>query len=126
MEECFQQRTMEALSNELTTKLQFLEFNNIKREEIVQGGNVETTEMHLSALRKLSREADDLKLQIEGKKVSSGVALGDVTTWSNEVEAKLASVDETVVVTGNEIKREASVEGGERFFAEEKERAFGI
>ena len=131
MEERFQQRTMEALSNELTTKLQFLEFKNIKTEEIVQGGNVETTERHLSGLRKLSKEADDLKLQIEEKKVSSGVALGDVTTWSNEVEAKLASVDETVVVTGkrlNEIKREANVEGGEEedFFAEEKERAFGI
>ena len=90
---------------------------------------METIERHLNALRKLSREADDLKLQIEEKKVSSGVALDDVTTWSNEIEAKLASVDESVVVTGkrlNEIKREASVEGGERFFAEEKERAFGI
>ena len=64
---------MEALSNELTTKLQFLEFKNIKTEEIVQGGNVETTERHLNALRKLSREAHDLKLQIEEKKVSSGV-----------------------------------------------------
>ena len=66
------------------------------------------------------------------KKVSSGVALGDVTTWSNEIVAELASVVAvTVVVTGkrlNEIKREASVEGGEEedFFAEEKERAFGI
>ena len=54
-----------------------------------------------------------------------------MTAWRNEVEAKLASVDETVVVTGkrlNEIKREASVEGGEEedFFAEETERAFGI
>ena len=42
---------MEALSNELTTKLQFLEFKNIKTEEIVQGGNVETTERHLNALK---------------------------------------------------------------------------
>ena len=107
---------MEALSKELTTKLQFLEFKNTKTEGIVQGGNVETIERHLNALRKLSREADDLKLQIEEEKVSSGVALDDVTTWSNEVEAKLASVDESVVVTGkrfNEIKREASVEGEE-------------
>ena len=107
---------MEALSKELTTKLQFLEFKNTKTEGIVQGGNVETIERHLNALRKLSREADDLKLQIEEKKVSSGVALDDVTTWSNEVEAKLASVDESVVVTGkrlNEIKKEASAEGGE-------------
>ena len=65
------------------------------------------------------------------KKVSSDVALGEVATWSNEVEMKLASVDETVVVTGkrlNEMKREASVEGGEKedFFAEETEKAFGI
>ena len=52
---------------------------------------------HLNAHRKILREADDLKLQIEEKRVSSGVALGDVTTWNNEVEAKLASVDETVV-----------------------------
>ena len=69
---------------------------------------METIERHLNVLRKLSREADDLKLQIEEKKVSSGVALDDVTTWSNEVEAKLARVDESVVVTGkrlNEIKR---------------------
>ena len=54
-----------------------------------------------------------------------------MTTWSNEIKAKLASVDEKVVVTAkrlNEIKREAIVEGGEEedFFAEEKERAFGI
>ena len=55
---------------------------------------MQTTERDLKALRKLSREADDLKLQIEEKKVLSGVALGDVTTWSNEVEAKLASVVE--------------------------------
>ena len=48
LEECFQQRTMEALSNELTTKLQFLELKNIKTEEIVQGGNVETTEIKAS------------------------------------------------------------------------------
>ena len=84
---------MEALSKELTTKLQFLEFKNTKTEEIVQGGNVETIERHLNALRKLSREADDLKLQIEEKKVSSSVALDDVTTWSNEVEAKLATTN---------------------------------
>ena len=58
---------MEALSNELTTKLQFLEFKNTKTQETVQGGNVETTERHLNALRKLSREADDLKLKIEEK-----------------------------------------------------------
>ena len=40
-----------------------------------------------------------------------------VTTWGSEVKAKLASVDESVVVTGkrlNEIKKEASVEGGEK------------
>ena len=48
----------------------------------MHGGNVETTERHLNALKRLSREADDLKLQIKEKKVSSGVALGDVTTWS--------------------------------------------
>ena len=41
---------------------------------------METIERHLNALRKLSREADDLKLQIEEEKVSSGVALDDVTT----------------------------------------------
>ena len=73
---------MEALRKELTTKLQLLEFKNTKTKEIVQGRNVETIERHLHALRKLSREADDLKLQIEKEKISSGVALDDVTTWS--------------------------------------------
>ena len=59
-------------------------------------------------------------------------ALDYVTTWSSEVEAKLASVDESVVVTGkrlNEIKKGSQCSGGrrgKRFFAEEKERAFGI
>ena len=120
---------MEALSKELTTKLQFLEFKNTKTEEIVQGGNVETIERHLNALRKLSRKADDLKLQIEEKKVSSGVALDDVTTWSNEVEAKLASVDESVVVTGkrlNEIKRKPVSKGEKRktFLCRRKGKSF--
>ena len=118
---------MEALSNELTTKLQFLEFKNIKKEEIVLGGNVETAKRHLNALRKLSREADDLKLQIEEKKsfVSTGVALGDVTTSSNKVEAKLASVDETVVVTGkrlNEKKRKPVLKGDKRKTSLQKKR----
>ena len=107
---------MEALSKELTTKLQLLEFKDTKMKVIVQGGNVETIERHLNAIRKLSREADDLKLQIEEAKISSSVALDDVTTWSSEVEAKLSSVNESVVVTGkwlNEIKKEANVVGEE-------------
>ena len=50
---------MEARSKELTTKLQLLEFKDIKTKEIVGKGNVETIERHLDALRRLSKEADD-------------------------------------------------------------------
>lgn len=107
---------MEALNKDLTAKLQLLQFKDAKTEGIVQAGNVETIDRHLDALRRLSREADDLKLQIEQEKITNGVTLEDVTIWSGEIEAKLASVDESVVVAGkrlNEMKKEASMAGEE-------------
>ena len=45
---------------------------------------METIDRHLDALRRLSREADDLKLQIEQEKITNGVTLDDVTIWSGD------------------------------------------
>ena len=49
---------------------------------------------------------------MEQQKITDGVTLDEVTGWSSEIEGKLASVDESVVLAGKrlvEIKKEASL-----------------
>ena len=85
--------------------------NRSQTEAILQGGNVETIERHLDALRRLSKEVDTLKIQVEQAKISNGDALEDAIAWSSKVEVKLASIDEGVVFGGKrltDITREAS------------------
>ena len=102
---------MGELIKEIETKVKLLGLTEAKTEVILQGGNVEVIERHLDALRRLSKEVDALKIQVEQAKISNGDALEDVIAWSSEVEVKLASVDEGVVFGGKrltDIKREAS------------------
>ena len=102
---------MGELIKEIETKVKLLGLTEAKTEAILQGGNVETIERHLDALRRLSKEVDALKIQVEQAKILNGDALEDVIAWSSEVEVKLASVDEGVVFGGKrltDIKREAS------------------
>ena len=64
---------------------------------------METIERHLDALRRLSREVDDLKNILSRKKIANGVTLDGVTICRGGNEAKLASVDESVVVAGKRL-----------------------
>ena len=102
---------MGELIKEIETKVKLLGSTEAKTEAILQGGNVETIERHLDALRRLSKEVDVLIIQVEQAKILNGDALEDVIAWSSEVEVKLASIDEGVVFGGKrltDIKWEAS------------------
>ena len=78
---------------------------------------METIQRHLGALRGISKGVDDLNLQIEQAKITKGETPEEVIAWSDEIEAKLASIDQLGVVGASkrltELKTEANLAGHE-------------
>lgn len=107
---------MDALIKEINAKLQLLALTEAKTKGIMEGGNMETIQRHLDALKGISKGVDDLKLQIEQAKITKGETPEEVIAWSGEIEAKLASIDQGVVGASKrltELKTEANLAGQE-------------
>ena len=67
---------MDALMKEINAKLQLLALTQEKTKGIMEGGNMETIQRHLDALRGISKGVDDLKLQIVQAKITKGETPG--------------------------------------------------
>ena len=88
--------TMEKLTSELDVKLKLLTFTQGKTKGIVDKGNREGIERHRDALRSIVKKVESVKTQIEQAKLESGVAVDELTKWSDGVEAQQETVDEEI------------------------------
>ena len=98
---------------EINAKLQLLALTEANTKGIMGGGNMETIQRHLDALRGVSKGVDGLKLQMEQLNITNGETPEEVIAWSGEIEAKLASIDQVVVGASQpltELKTEANLE----------------
>ena len=86
--------TMEKLTSELDVKLKLLTFTQGKTKGIVDKGNREGVERHRDALRSIVKKVQSVKTQIEQAKLESGVAVDELTKWSDGVEAQQETADE--------------------------------
>lgn len=80
---------MDALMKEINAKLQLLALTEAKTKGIMEGGNMETIQRHLDALKGISKGVDDLKLQIEQAKITKGETPEEVIAWSGEIGLNL-------------------------------------
>ena len=63
---------------------------------IVDKGNREGIERHRDALRTIVKKVQSVKTQIEQAKLESGVAVDELTKWSDGVEAQQETADEEI------------------------------
>ena len=88
--------TMEKLTSELDVQLKLLTFTQGKTKGIVDKGNREGIERHRDALRSIVKKVESVKTQIEQAKLESGVAVDELTKWSDGVEAQQETADEEI------------------------------
>ena len=88
--------TMEKLTSELDVQLKLLTFTQGKTKGIVNKGNREGIERHRDALRSIVKKVESVKTQIEQAKLESGVAVDELTKWSDGVEAQQETADEEI------------------------------
>ena len=77
---------VEALQKDLDAKLKLLAYKQTKGEDIVSKGNATTIERHRDTLVHLAKEADEIKLKIEEKKIASGEQMDEVCAWSDGID----------------------------------------
>ena len=58
----------------------------------------------MNALKELSREIDNLKRTIEGKKFAAKEDVPEIGKWSDEVEARISEADDDVLRLGKWIE----------------------
>ena len=87
-------KNMEAL----TTKLEQLKLAVSRTESIIAQQNEVAIERHLSAIKTLSMEADNLKRAVEEKKLAAKEDLEEVNKWNDSVDTKIFAADESVKI----------------------------
>ena len=88
--------TMEKLTSDLDVQLKLLAFTQGKTKGIVDKGNREAIERHRDALRSIVKKVGSVKTQIEEAKLESGVAVDELSKWSDGVEAQQETADEEI------------------------------
>ena len=89
-------KNMEAL----TTKLEQLKLAVSRTESIIAQQNEVAIERHLSAIKTLSMEADNLKRAVEGVKED----LEEVNKWNGSVDTKIFAADESTKIPKDSIE----------------------
>jgi len=84
---------VEALQRDLDAELKLLAYKQTKGEDTVTKGNVTTIERHRDALVYFAKEADEIKLQIEEKKIASDEQMEEVCAWSDGLDKVIEGVD---------------------------------
>ena len=119
---------LEALQKDLDAKLKLLACKQAKGQNIVTKGNATTIERHRDALVYLAKEADEIKLKIEGKKIAKGEQMEEVCAWSDEIDKVIEGVDAEIEHLGKclgEAKQKSQMaekESEEAAIAKEREQ----
>ena len=87
---------MEKLTSDLDVKLKLLTFTQGKTKGIVDKGNMEGIERNRDALRSIVKKVESVKTQIDQAELESGVAVDELTKWSDGVEAQQETADEEI------------------------------
>ena len=118
---------VEALQKDLDAKLKLLAYKQTKGEDIVSKGNATTIERHRDALVHLAKEADEIKLKIEEKKIASGDQMDEVCAWGDGIDKVIQGVDAEIEHLGKclgeakQKSRSAEKESEKATIAEERE-----
>ena len=87
---------MEKLTSDLDVQLKLLAFTQGKTKGIVDKGNREAIERHRDALQSIVKKVGSVKTQIEEAKLESGVAVDELSKWSDGVEAQQETAGEEI------------------------------
>ena len=119
---------VEGLRKDLDAKLKLLAYKQTKGEDIVSKGNATTIERHRDALVHLAKEADEIKLKIEEKRIASGEQMEEVGGWSDGIDKVIEGVDAEIEHLGKclgeakQKSRTAEKESEKAKIAEEREQ----
>ena len=94
-------KNMEAL----TTKLEQLKLAVSRTESIIAQQNEVAIERHLSAVKTLSMEADNLKRAVEEQKLAEKEDLEEVNKWNDSVDTKIFAADKSVKILKDSIEK---------------------
>jgi len=88
----------------LITKLEQLKLAVSRTESIIAQQNEVAIERHLSAIKTLSMEADNLKRAVEEQKLAAKVDLEEINKWNDSVGSKIFAADESVKILKDSVK----------------------
>ena len=88
----------------LTTKLKHLKLAVSSTESKIAQQNEVVIERHLSTLKTLSMEAENLKQAVEEQKLPAKEDLEKVNKWNDSVDTKIFPADENVKILKDSIK----------------------
>lgn len=103
---------LEALQKNLDAKLKLLAYKQEKGKGIVDKANATTIGRHRDGLVCLAKEADEVKLKIEEKKIAKGEQMDEVCAWSNEIDKVIEGVDAEIEYLGKclgEVKKKSQM-----------------
>ena len=89
---------------ELTTKLEQLKLAVSRTESIIAQQNEVAIERHLSAIKTLSMEADNLKRAVKEQTLAAKEDLEEVNKWNDSVDSKIFAENESVKILKGSIE----------------------
>ena len=87
---------MEAAQRELQTKLTQLQMTRDRTETVLTSENGNRIKRHMQSLQAIGHSTDEARRKLEGMKIEGGEDATAITSWSEEIESKIAMVDEDV------------------------------
>ena len=87
---------MEAAKRELQTKLTQLQMTRDKTETVLTSKNSNRIKRHVQSLQAIGNSTDEARRKLEEMKIIDGEDAIAITSWSEEIENKIAMVDEDV------------------------------
>ncbi|PFX28961.1 hypothetical protein AWC38_SpisGene6275 [Stylophora pistillata] len=119
---------LETLQKDLDAELRLLAYKQENGKGIVDKANATTIGRHRDALVCLAKEAQEIKLKFEEKKIAKGEQMDEVCAWSNEIDKVIEGVDPEIEYLGkclreaNKSWRDINSEGEESDGASESKR----
>lgn len=87
---------MKAAKRELQMKLTQLQMTRDKTETVLTSKNSNRIKRHIQSLQAIGNSTDEARRKLEEMKIEGGEDAIAITSWSEEIENKIAMVDEDV------------------------------
>ena len=87
---------MEAAKRELQTELTLLQMTRDKTETVLTSKNSNRIKRNVQSLQAIGNSTDEARRKLEEMKIKVGEDAIAITSWSEEIENKIAMVDEDV------------------------------